>query len=885
MNSDLNIYDRQSRTYGIEATVKIQNAKIIIFGQKSDLLYEVAKNLILSGLNNLYIVKDHNLDKDISITNIIYDPSQPLYEDFEIRLDDSDEPFFGSIHNITYDRIIKELKTLNQNVKIELLNTNEDYKKNIYLNAVMIFINHDPIRVMELNNSLRNSNKFIVLNAFNNGVEIINDFNEHQVIDVDGENYERITIIDINDGTIKTANKHNLSKNDRIKLYYNDLICELNVSKVINSNIFVVNDFISIPIIKFMNGYIERIKISMTLHHKPIMNYIIADKFNTQIDISKINPLIQYYMGSLIASESIKSITHKYMPFTQVELFSWSDEIYARPNFETIKKLNDLKILIVGSGAIGCELLKNLASINIRSIEITDPDHIELSNLSRQFLFGINDIKKSKSEIASKKIMYYNPLINVKSYNKKLDVLEQEFIDEKFSNVDIIFNALDNLQGRLFVDANCIKHHKPLFESGTMGNSGNTQAIIPNITESYGASKDPQGETNYAVCTIKHFPSLIQHTIHYAMEDFTNLFVISPKNFIDYLIDANQNNNIQNRRLFNILCFINSINSIDGYIIWAYNLFYDRFVRRINAILQAHPLDSLNDNKPFWSNGKRAPIGTISEELFNSYMVCTVKLLINTYNLNNIKFDKDKVINFKYDNIDYNLYIDDPDNNDDVSIDSNKSFKNIIQINCQEFEKDNDENSHIEYITACSNSRASIYNIPNISFFETKGIAGKIIPALAVTTSIVSSLITIEMLKYVINKNRPITDYKSYFLNLATNFIVDGEPNPPKKIIINNIEFNEWTKFNYNSNFILKDLIKELSDLFKTEITMVMLGQKMLFTETNNIHINKSMRQILEENQFFLAEKRAQHKLNNCTISIGSADDMLELPDINIMMD
>ena len=141
------------------------------------------------------------------------------------------------------------------------------------------------------------------------------------------------------------------------------------------------------------------------------------------------------------------------------------------------------------------------------------------------------------------------------------------------------------------------------------------------------------------------------------------------------------------------------------------------------------------------------------------------------------------------------------------------------------------------------------------------------------------------MLKYVINKNRPITDYKSYFLNLATNFIVDGEPNPPKKIIINNIEFNEWTKFNYNSNFILKDLIKELSDLFKTEITMVMLGQKMLFTETNNIHINKTMRQILEENQFFLAEKRAQHKLNNCTISIGSADDMLELPDINIMMD
>ena len=878
MNSTLNMYDRQNRSYGIDGTLKIQNSKIILFGQKSDLLYEVAKNLILSGLNKLFIVKDHNLDLDISITNPTFDPNQ-----FEIVLDDSNEPFFGSIHNITYERIVRELQILNMDATISLLNTNEDYTKNTFLNATMIFINHDPIRVMELNSNFRDNNKFIVLNVFQDEIEIINDFNVHQINDLDGENYERITVINliINDGiiTVKTANPHNLSKNDNFKLYYDNGVYEMTVFKIINSNTFLANNLTNFQFNKFSNGYIERIKDVKTIHHKSIMTFIKSDKFDKKIDVSKISPLIQYYMGALIASETIKSITHKYVPFNQTMSFSWSNEIYFRPDFETIKKLNELKIFMVGSGAIGCELLKNLASIDVRSIEITDPDHIELSNLSRQFLFHKPDILKSKSEIASKKIMYYNPDMNVISYNKKLDVAEQIFTDEKLSNADIIFNALDNLQGRLFVDANCIKHSKPLFESGTMGHSGNTQPIIPNITESYGASKDPETETKFAVCTIKHFPSLITHTIFFAMEDFTNLFVKSPESFIKFLTDNDKNNSLQNRRLFKILSYIDTVNSIDGYIIWSYNMFYDRFVRRIKAILDAHPLDSLNGDSPFWSNGKRAPIGTISKELFYDYMCHTVKLLVNTYNINNIKFDKERVLSYEYDEIDCNMYIDDPDNNEDICL-VDTVFENIIVINVQEFEKDNDDNSHIAYINACSNLRASVYNIPTISFFETKGIAGKIIPALATTTSIVASLITIEMLKYVINKERPVTDYKSYFVNLATNFIIDGEPNPPKKVIINNIKFNEWTKFNYNSNIILKDLIINLTDTFKTEINMVMLCQKMLFTESYDIHINKTLKEIMEDLQTF-----PQHKLNNITLSIGSTDDMLELPDINIMMD
>jgi hypothetical protein len=69
-----------------------------------------------------------------------------------------------------------------------------------------------------------------------------------------------------------------------------------------------------------------------------------------------------------------------------------------------------------------------------------------------------------------------------------------------------------------------------------------------------------------------------------------------------------------------------------------------------------------------------------------------------------------------------------------------------IKFNIEEFEKDDDTNSHIDFIMAASNLRAINYQIKPITQFETKGIAGKIIPALSTTTSVISGLVAIEFL-------------------------------------------------------------------------------------------------------------------------------------------
>jgi len=93
-----------------------------------------------------------------------------------------------------------------------------------------------------------------------------------------------------------------------------------------------------------------------------------------------------------------------------------------------------------------------------------------------------------------------------------------------------------------------------------------------------------------------------------------------------------------------------------------------------------------------------------------------------------------------------------------------------------EFEKDDDTNFHIDFISACANLRARNYKIPEVDRFKVKLIAGKIIPAIASTTAMVVGAVGLEIYKLVQGKN--VAVMKNSFINLALPLWLFSEPLP-----------------------------------------------------------------------------------------------------------
>ena len=150
---------------------------------------------------------------------------------------------------------------------------------------------------------------------------------------------------------------------------------------------------------------------------------------------------------------------------------------------ESFEKLRDMKVLLVGAGGIGCELLKDLILLEIGEIHIVDLDTIDLSNLNRQFLFRKRDIKQPKSNTAMKAVQRFSNSKLVSYQNNIMDT--EKFPLSWFDQFSIIYNALDNLAARRYVNKMCQFTNKPLIESGTSGFDGYIQPIFPSVTECF----------------------------------------------------------------------------------------------------------------------------------------------------------------------------------------------------------------------------------------------------------------------------------------------------------------------------------------------------------------------------------------------------------------
>ncbi|KAK7891967.1 hypothetical protein WMY93_023930 [Mugilogobius chulae] len=189
---------------------------------------------------------------------------------------------------------------------------------------------------------------------------------------------------------------------------------------------------------------------------------------------------------------------------------------------ELAETLSSCKVLVVGAGGIGCELLKNLVLTGFKNIEVIDLDTIDVSNLNRQFLFQKKHVGKSKSQVCGKR---ERPTLlssaNIVAYHDS--IMNPDYNVEFFRKFVLVMNALDNRAARNHVNRMCLAADIPLIESGTAGYLGQVSVIKKGLTECYECQPKPTQKT-FPGCTIRNTPSEPIHCIVWAKYLFNQLF-------------------------------------------------------------------------------------------------------------------------------------------------------------------------------------------------------------------------------------------------------------------------------------------------------------------------------------------------------------------------
>lgn len=444
-------------------------------------------------------------------------------------------------------------------------------------------------------------------------------------------------------------------------------------------------------------------------------------------------------------------------------------------------KVSSAKVLIVGAGGIGCELLKNIVLLGFADVHIVDLDTIDLSNLNRQFLFGQEHIKKSKAIIAKQTASKFNPNVNIVAYHD--NIKDTKFNIDWFRQFDIVFNALDNLDARRHVNKMCLVANVPLVESGTAGFNGQVQVIKGGVTECYDCNPKPTTKS-FPVCTIRSTPSQPIHCIVWAKSYlFAQLFEASDELQVTHDDPSNdeslEERSNRQKEATELRQLKESVQSPDFD-----KIMFDKiFGLDINRLLS---MDSM------WKT-RKAPI-PLDFDVVHSRSHHVADSVV-------AQEQKPWTLEESFVVLRHSL---------------KRLQKRVSAGASLEFDKDDVDT--LDFVAAAANIRSHIFHIPTKSKFDIKKIAGSIIPAIATTNAIVAGLCVLQSLKLLDSK---LDDAKTVWISRQPERFFSSEkihvPNPDcvvcgvaRGVVKGNL-----------STVTLGDLVQRLHNLGYSEFSIV----------------------------------------------------------------
>lgn len=140
------------------------------------------------------------------------------------------------------------------------------------------------------------------------------------------------------------------------------------------------------------------------------------------------------------------------------------------------EKVQAAKIMVVGAGALGNEVLKNLALMGVGHLFVVDFDTIEAANLSRSVLFRPEDNGREKAEVAARRIKAMNPEVQVQFFHGDINT---DLGLGVFRRMDVVIGCLDNREARLSVNRFCYWVNKPWVDGAIQELFGLERVFVP----------------------------------------------------------------------------------------------------------------------------------------------------------------------------------------------------------------------------------------------------------------------------------------------------------------------------------------------------------------------------------------------------------------------
>ena len=635
-----------------------------------------------------------------------------------------------------------------------------------------------------------------------------------------------------------------------------------------------------------------------------------------------LQPLCAFLGGSL-AQEAMKAVSGKFLPQTQWAVFDAREVLASRaPSFDptafalTNTRLDGLRICVgdsvvrslaktnlfmIGVGAIGCELLKNFAMLGVAteddaSIQVTDPDHIEKSNLNRQFLFRPTDIQQPKATTAVRAVKRMNGAVHVVATLDKVGPdSEEKFSDAFFNKIDIVVNALDNVQARQYVDGRCVALQKPLLESGTLGTKAHVQVIIPFETVSYTDNRDPPSK-DIPFCTLKSFPNKIEHTLEWSKDlAFDKQFSVKPAELnkilqecdtlVETLLNHAQGPTFSKTVKRATRMLRQKPATFADCVAVARAKFEHYFANGAKQLLHlfppSHTVKDGDKDVLFWTPPKVAPTPLIfdaTNPLHLDFIVAFANLHAHMWGL---PAERDAA---KVAEIAAKVKVPDfvPRDGKVVETDPTKKqgevaapapdaapadegvaaqeFEKLVRALAEElprgrgvtlmvedFEKDDDTNFHIDFVTACGNLRACNYQIKPVDRLEAKRIAGRIIPAIATTTSVASAHVALELIKLV--GHATLDEHRNLNTNLALPFYLFSEPDAAIKQHIADTTYTKWDSWDVKLGLdvTVGDVIGYFKKEYELSVQSIVAGAALVYHEDFAADTDDLMRDVLDD--------------------------------------